>query len=957
MGYDISHLIDNEDKRNPYTDEKIAEICSLSREEVTIRRQQQGIADSRERRRSILIPEIKDILREMGEISDRKLTQMLNERGYDISRFVAHAIKSELMNNSEIEKCPQKIDIEPDIYFRHLIGYDGSMKLQISQAQAAVLYPPRGLHTLIHGPSGVGKSQLAESMHNFAVESGALKSDSPFIIFNCADYADNSELLMSQLFGYVNGAFTGAVGEKAGLVEKANGGILFLDEVHRLPSEGQEMLFYLIDHGLYRKLGDSESTRKAQLLIIAATTEDLNSYLLTTFRRRIPMVIDLPPLCERPISERYFIMKSFFHEEALRLDRRIVIEKEALKLLLSYSCPGNIGQLRSDIQVSCAKSFLKCITAKEEKLLVCKEDIPAHAFEYIENKGLNSIKKYFESDLIISNIQNKEKQSNDEPNVYQFVEDRYEELKENLHDEKEIYNLLGKELDHEMENYFENMKYKNYDMKRLEEIVGNRIIKVVHSSLKIIEKDVPGISANIIYPLCLHISASYERLKIGKIIINPQLNKIKSGYPKEFLAAKKIAEELQSELNVNLLEDEIAFIAMYIKTFSNDEKQNQGRIGIIVLTHGNVGMEMVKVANELLNTNYAIGMKCDLDEAPSDALEKVQRAVEYLNQDKGCLLLTDMGSLVTFGQIITQRTGIDVRTISRVDTVMVIEAIRRALLDETTLEELENALNAEKEINFHGNIELKEKENVIVSICLTGKGSAVLIQSEIQKILNASKLSIRIITLGIINEKGVAFELDQLQRNYNILAIVGNFKVEYRDVPFLSTSQFMNKETQKYLISLIEEKIVSKNNPVIDLLDKNLISCCNKDVLNKNDILEMLVKMLFDGGYVSEEYLLDVYKREAMGGTIMKYVAIPHGFTEHVTKPAIALLTLNEPIMWEEDFKTNIIMMPALQEENINYTNGVFQICSNKELIQALSDCDNPEDIIYEINKHTKPST
>ncbi|MCB7288153.1 sigma-54 factor interaction domain-containing protein, partial [[Clostridium] scindens] len=88
--------------------------------------------------------------------------------------------------------------------------------------------PPRGLHTLIHGPSGVGKSQLAEAMYHFAIHVGTIQKDSPLVIFNCADYADNSELLLSQLFGYVKGAFTGADHEKSGLVEKADGGILFL---------------------------------------------------------------------------------------------------------------------------------------------------------------------------------------------------------------------------------------------------------------------------------------------------------------------------------------------------------------------------------------------------------------------------------------------------------------------------------------------------------------------------------------------------------------------------------------------------------------------------------------------------------------------------------------------------------------------------------------------------------
>lgn len=126
-----------------------------------------------------------------------------------------------------------------------------------------------------------------------------------------------SSVTYGQLFGYKKGAFTGAIEDKAGLVEKANGSILFLDEVHRLPPEGQEMLFYLIDKGRFRRLGD-ELERNVQVTIILATTESPDSVLLTTFRRRIPMVVELPDLNSRPLEERLDLIKYFFNKESCR---------------------------------------------------------------------------------------------------------------------------------------------------------------------------------------------------------------------------------------------------------------------------------------------------------------------------------------------------------------------------------------------------------------------------------------------------------------------------------------------------------------------------------------------------------------------------------------------------------------------------------------------------------------
>jgi len=96
-------------------------------------------------------------------------------------------------------------------------------------------------------------------MFQFAKDNHVVPNDQDLIVFNCADYANNPELLMSHLFGYAKGAFTGADNEKEGVIDQANGGMLFLDEIHRLPPEGQEMIFYFMDHGTYSRLGQKAS--------------------------------------------------------------------------------------------------------------------------------------------------------------------------------------------------------------------------------------------------------------------------------------------------------------------------------------------------------------------------------------------------------------------------------------------------------------------------------------------------------------------------------------------------------------------------------------------------------------------------------------------------------------------------------------------------------------------------
>lgn len=146
--------------------------------------------------------------------------------------------------------------------FDQLIGSKSSLQHVLEQCKSAVLYPNGGLPILITGNSGVGKSYLAKLIYEYAKENSIIEKTAPFVVFNCADYANNVELLSSKLFGHVKGAFTGAIQESLGVIESANGGYLFLDEVHRLSPEGQEKLFLLLDKGMYQQMGDNKNYKK-----------------------------------------------------------------------------------------------------------------------------------------------------------------------------------------------------------------------------------------------------------------------------------------------------------------------------------------------------------------------------------------------------------------------------------------------------------------------------------------------------------------------------------------------------------------------------------------------------------------------------------------------------------------------------------------------------------------------
>ena len=170
---------------------------------------------------------------------------LVKVKGYPVSflHIAALAEAGIIVKSSEYESWEELFILEKQNALETVIGAKGSLKEAVDQVKTAILYPDNGLPILLSGSSGSGKTFLAEKIHEYAISEKVIPKEAPFIAYNCAQYFNNPELLSSALFGHVKGAFTGAEKDHVGLIEKANTGILFLDEVHRLSDEGQEKLF------------------------------------------------------------------------------------------------------------------------------------------------------------------------------------------------------------------------------------------------------------------------------------------------------------------------------------------------------------------------------------------------------------------------------------------------------------------------------------------------------------------------------------------------------------------------------------------------------------------------------------------------------------------------------------------------------------------------------------------
>lgn len=204
-------------------------------------------------------------------------------------------------------------------------------------------------NVLVTGESGTGKELVARAIHKWSPRNGK-----PFIIINCSAIPDT--LLESELFGFEKGAFTGANYTKKGLIELANGGTVFFDEIGDVSTLFQIKILRVIQEGEIMRIG-GKFPLKVDIRIIAATNKDLTSlckkglFREDLFYRLNVININLPPLRDR-IEDIPYLINHFLKKHAYKRKDLLIksISEEALDILKSYSFPGNIRELENIIE-------------------------------------------------------------------------------------------------------------------------------------------------------------------------------------------------------------------------------------------------------------------------------------------------------------------------------------------------------------------------------------------------------------------------------------------------------------------------------------------------------------------------------------------------------------------------------------------------------------------------------
>ena len=697
--------------------------------------------------------------------------------------------------------------------FSIMIGYDGSQSLQIKQAQSAILYPPKGLHTLITGESGTGKTLFAHTMYDYGRKiKGMSEKEYPFVEFNCADYYHNPQLLLSQLFGHIRGAFTGADQETEGLVEKANHGILFLDEIHRLPPEGQELLFYLMDTGQYRKMGEANTIRKADILIIGATTENPKDVLLKTFKRRIPLTINLPPLRERPLQEKLKIMEHLFSKEAILTQRTYIIDADIVKAVSLYDFTENIGQLASEIKILCARSFLESKTKEFGEIkvpYVFLSDNIREAYKKYRKIGYTFTDNYenYNYDLVIT-------PSNEITHVKENVLN--EEAYCSLLDEIRNYSRQGLTSDEvairissAVSSYYDeilnSMYFKTVNKDELYKIIEPRIVDFSLEVMKEIQNRLSvKITEQSILVLAFHLKFLIDRLRKIKLTESSSVP-VKTGDT----IVDDMIDKIESKFSLRLPTDEKKFFQLLIKNITSDiVPDNSSKAALYILAHGNTASSIAEVCNRLLHTDFVKAFDMPLTQDVNQSYQLFVEEIESLHLKKGVMILADMGSLLDFGHKLTRDTGIPTHTIPNVSTAIALDFAHIMLNRNEHIDLTYNEYLIKN--RFEPAFVSSEKEPAIISACSSGQGTSIAFKNMIIEILKENSLGyIHVFALSNeeLQKKNEAYQ--EIVDSYNLVAVIGNVHIDV-DAPFFHISELVTDDKKENFIKFLNKTGVSE---------------------------------------------------------------------------------------------------------------------------------------------------
>ncbi|MEK4298191.1 sigma 54-interacting transcriptional regulator [Oceanobacillus sp. FSL W8-0428] len=704
---------------------------------------------------------------------------------YTLSKSIYHSL-------DELKEEQPLFQKKKDI-FSFLIGSDASLARSIEQLKTALYYPENGLPVLLTGESGTGKSYMVKIVYHFCLANDLIKEDARMITLNCAQYANNPELLTSHLFGHVKGAFTGADEDHRGIFEEANGGILFLDEVHRLNAEGQEKLFTYLDQGIIYRMGETNNPRKVNTRLFFATTEDLNSVFLSTFIRRIPVQIELPPLEQRTQNERLEMIYDFLIKERSKIKKVLLVSSQVLHLLKTTPHQGNIGKLKNVVKVTVAKAFSEQKDANN--IYITIYHLPPDLLAKAALKTNAAMEENIKIDETTSIESLSTKKNPEELRIIRT----YERLLASFKKSGSNITVIGEDIKNEVENLFDFLIFETDREKKHELLLF--MTQYVRDTLKQMETSYQIIfNGNSVYAVSYYLfQRSSVRWQPDDVEVQTLIKEFKQAviqaYPMLFQYTERMLSIIKPRLDIEVFDMDLILLTLYFRQLGLSRESNFAKA--IIVAHGYAtASSIANVANRLLGKNIFESFDMPIDTTPQKIAEEIVDYTEKNDVSNGLVILVDMGSLKAIYEYFPQQLSVPVMIMNNITTPLAI-AIGENIQKNMNLSEVAVHSFEDNQPDWKIIYPQKNKNKALLTTCFTGIGTATKISNLLEKSLPINSplkvLPYDYQTLHDQKEKETVFSL------YEVVGIVGTANPMIRDIPYLSLEELISGEGTLHL--------------------------------------------------------------------------------------------------------------------------------------------------------------
>jgi len=300
------------------------------------------------------------------------LSQSAGQIAIAIENALAYREISELKDKLAQEKLYLEEEIRSEMNFAEIVGKSSALRKVLKRVETVA---PTDSTVLIYGETGAGKELIARAIHDLSP-----RKSKAFVKLNCA--AIPTGLLESELFGHERGAFTGAIAQRIGRFEVANGGTIFLDEIGEIPLELQTKLLRVLQEREFERLGSSRTLR-TDARLIAATNRDLEAMVAEQkFRSDLFFRLNVFPIQVPPLRERHgdipLLVRHFAQQFSKRMNKTIdTISSATLDALSRYHWPGNIRELQNVIERAVITSTGPVLKVDAADLKISKPSSPA----------------------------------------------------------------------------------------------------------------------------------------------------------------------------------------------------------------------------------------------------------------------------------------------------------------------------------------------------------------------------------------------------------------------------------------------------------------------------------------------------------------------------------------------------------------------------------------------------